>query len=185
MGCWAGVGSTCSFQWASIVPENCQAQSPGTAGWVAESLGPAISVKGTMKHLSRVVWNEGMYLAQHHFQVQSRYFEDSLRFALAHLFFKSYGVAGCRAGPRRPAERDRCVDPRAGSVAGRPSLSHARQRPPAASAGNSRALFSPTQESQQVHLVIPAYRQGGANCAPSAGQADSARYLPETVLVQG
>ena len=48
-----------------------------------------------MKHLSRVVWNEGMYLAQHHFQVQSRYFEDSLRFALAHLFFKSYGVAGC------------------------------------------------------------------------------------------
>jgi len=24
--------------------------------------------------LSKVVWSEGMYLAQHHFQAQSRYF---------------------------------------------------------------------------------------------------------------
>ena len=29
-----------------------------------------------MKHLSRLVWSEGMYLGPHHFQAQSRYFED-------------------------------------------------------------------------------------------------------------
>ena len=44
---------------------------------------------------SRVVWSEGMHLAQHHFQVQSRYFEDSVSFAVSHLFFKVYGVVGC------------------------------------------------------------------------------------------
>ena len=39
-----------------------------------------------MKQLSKVVWSEGMHLAPHHFQLQSRYFEDSIRFALASLF---------------------------------------------------------------------------------------------------
>jgi type VI secretion system protein ImpJ len=40
---------------------------------------------------SKVVWSEGMHLAQHHFQAQSRYFEASAAFALSRLFFKPYG----------------------------------------------------------------------------------------------
>ena len=47
-----------------------------------------------MKPLSPVIWHEGMYLAQHHFQAQNRYFENSINFALSNLFFKSYGVTG-------------------------------------------------------------------------------------------
>ena len=47
-----------------------------------------------MKLLSRVVWSEGMYLGPHHFQVQSRYFEDSIQFATSSLWFASYGLAG-------------------------------------------------------------------------------------------
>jgi len=47
-----------------------------------------------MKLLSRVVWSEGMYLGPHHFQVQSRYFEDSIRFAISSLWFASYGLSG-------------------------------------------------------------------------------------------
>src|SRR5882762_3479444 len=46
-----------------------------------------------MRLLSRVVWSEGMYLAPHHFQAQSRYFEDSIHFATANLWNESYGVA--------------------------------------------------------------------------------------------
>ena len=45
-----------------------------------------------MTQLSRVVSSEGMHLAQHHFQAQSRYFEDSIQFAISHLFFKPYGL---------------------------------------------------------------------------------------------
>ena len=35
----------------------------------------------SMKQLSKVVWSEGMHLGPHHFQVQSRFFEeiDALR----------------------------------------------------------------------------------------------------------
>ena len=48
-----------------------------------------------MKQLSRVVWSEGMYLGPHHFQVQGRYFEDSIRFATSSLWFEPWGLAGC------------------------------------------------------------------------------------------
>ena len=49
---------------------------------------------GLMKLLSRVVWSEGMYLGPHHFQAQSRYFEDSIQFATSSLWFAGYGLAG-------------------------------------------------------------------------------------------
>jgi type VI secretion system protein ImpJ len=45
-----------------------------------------------MKFLSRVVWSEGMYLAPHHFQTQSRYFEDSIAFLAANLWREPWGV---------------------------------------------------------------------------------------------
>src|SRR4051794_30722077 len=48
-----------------------------------------------MKLLSRVVWSEGMYLAPHHFQAQSRCFDDAVRFATSSLTFQPYGLLGC------------------------------------------------------------------------------------------
>ena len=47
-----------------------------------------------MKQLSSVVWSEGMYLGPHHFQVQSRYFEDSIQFAASALRVEAYGFVG-------------------------------------------------------------------------------------------
>lgn len=46
----------------------------------------------TMKFLSRVVWSEGMYLAPHHFQIQSRYFEDSISFVASSLWREPWGL---------------------------------------------------------------------------------------------
>lgn len=45
-----------------------------------------------MKFLSRVVWSEGMYLAPHHFQSQSRYFEDSVAFLASTVSHEPYGL---------------------------------------------------------------------------------------------
>ena len=47
-----------------------------------------------MKLLNKPVWAEGMYLGPHHFQAQSRYFEDSLNFVTATLWRDAYGFAG-------------------------------------------------------------------------------------------
>src|SRR5829696_6840949 len=102
-----------------------------------------------MTELSRVVWSEGMHLAQHHFQAQSRYVEDSIHFALSQLFYMAYGLAG--------AELD-AEALRNGTVA----LVHARgvmpdglafnipQSDPPPAPLEIRELFSPTQDS---HLV--------------------------------
>ena len=45
-----------------------------------------------MKFLSRVVWSEGMHLGPHHFQTQSRYFEDSLWFLSSTLRHHPWGL---------------------------------------------------------------------------------------------
>src|ERR1051325_11196889 len=49
-----------------------------------------------MNYLSRVVWSEGMYLGPHHFQAQSRYFEDSTRFTVSSLWFDTWGLVGAQ-----------------------------------------------------------------------------------------
>ena len=120
-----------------------------------------------------------MHLAQHHFQAQSRYFEDLAAFTLGQLFFRPYGLAGCE------------LDAEA-LVNGTVSLRHARgvmpdglvfqfpDDPPPAPL-EIRELFSPTQDSHLVLLAIPAYRPGAANwaAAPGANGADP-RFLETT-----
>src|SRR3712207_2121291 len=126
-----------------------------------------------------------MHLAQHHFQAQSRYFEDTIQFAIAHLFYAPYGVAGC--------ELDAAAL-RNGTV----SLMHARGVMPdglpfdipssdaAPAPLQIGDLFSPTQDSHRVLLTIPAYRDNGANCQLNGNGASPGgrmRYVAEPVLL--
>ena len=140
-----------------------------------------------MKQLSRVVWNEGMHLAQHHFQAQSRYFEDAIQFALSSLFFAPYGLAGCELDIE--AIRNDTV-----------SLVHARGvlpdglpfDIPASDAApdpiDVRDLFSPTSESHLVLLTIPPYQpdrpnfvlNGESNGVGARYRAESAPVLDDT-----
>jgi len=136
-----------------------------------------------MKNLSRVVWAEGMYLGPHHFQAQSRYFEDSVHFAACALWFEPWGLAGCALDAEAL---------RNGTV----SLVHGRgifqdglafQMPefdPLPPARNIADLFPPTLERLAVFLAVPRHRPDGVNCV-SAGEQDgeSARYTAESHLL--
>lgn len=115
-----------------------------------------------MRTLSPVVWSEGMHLAQHHFQRQTRYFEDAAAFAISTLFFEAWGLASVE------------LDHEA-LLNGTVSLTHARgvmpdglpfhvpeDAPPAPL--EIRDRFSPTQDAHVVYLTIPAFRDDGANC---------------------
>jgi type VI secretion system protein ImpJ len=44
--------------------------------------------------LNKVIWTEGMYLAPHHFQAQSRFFESSVRFLTESFWQFSFGFLG-------------------------------------------------------------------------------------------
>jgi len=124
-----------------------------------------------------------MYLGPHHFQAQSRYFEDSIQFATASLWFSSYGLAGLELDAEAL---------RNGTV----SLVHARgifrdglpfNIPESDQLPEPRAvaeLFPPTRDGVAVMLTIPARKANGFNClledgASPAGHPD-ARYVAES-----
>jgi len=118
-----------------------------------------------------------MHLGPHHFQVQSRYFEDSIQFATSSLWFASYGLAGLEL------DADALYN---GAV----SLLHARGilpdglpfnmpecddlPPPRAIAD----LIPPTRDGVIVLLGIPPLRPNGRNCTLTPGNGD-ARYASQ------
>lgn len=134
-----------------------------------------------MKNLSRVVWSEGMYLGPHHFQVQSRYFEDSIRFVTSNLWFESYGLIGVQLDAEAL---------RNGTV----SLIHARgilpdglpfqipESDPLPPVRQVLEIFPPTRDKVTVLLAIPPRKPGGVNCVPvaEAPATPDARYWAES-----
>src|SRR5579863_3629072 len=135
-----------------------------------------------MKLLSRVVWSEGMYLGPHHFQVQSRYFEDSIQFATSSLWFASYGLSGLEL------DADALHN---GTV----SLLHARglypdglifNMPESDALPQPRAiadLFPPTRDTIVAMLAIPPRKPNGFNCALEPDTVTDARFLAEAQVL--
>jgi type VI secretion system protein ImpJ len=138
-----------------------------------------------MRPFTKVVWQEGMHLAQHHFQLQSRYFEDSVAFALAQLFFQPYGLAGCELDPE--ALRNGTVSVVAARGVMRDGLAfHIPEADPPPPPRAIRELFSPTQDRHVVCLAIPPYRAGRANCAlevGTSGGGGDVRFVAESRVV--
>jgi type VI secretion system protein ImpJ len=137
-----------------------------------------------MTSLSRVVWHEGMHLAQHHFQLQGRYFEDALNFALQHLFFRAYGLAGLELDTEALRNGTVAVVHARGVMSDGLAF-HIPEGDPAPTPLEIRELFSPTQDSHLVYLTIPPYRPGQPNTSLEQ-EEDGAnrRYLAETAFVR-
>jgi len=136
-----------------------------------------------MKQLSRVVWSEGMHLAPHHFQLQSRYFEESIQFALASLFFKPYGLAALQL------DSDALLNGTVSLIHGRGVMPdglafHFPDADPLPATRAIGELFSPVQDSHVVHLAIPPFRPGESNCAAAPLNGGPAhRYSVESRTV--
>ena len=119
-----------------------------------------------------------MYLGPHHFQVQSRYFEDSIQFATSSLWFASYGLAGVELDAEALHN---------GTVA----LLHARgifrdglpfHMPESDPLPEPRAiadLFPPTRDGIVAMLAIPRRKPNGFNCSLPEGETADARYTAE------
>jgi type VI secretion system protein ImpJ len=132
-----------------------------------------------MKSLSRVVWSEGMHLGPHHFQAQSRYFEDSVHFAIASLWPWPWGISGCELDPEALHN-------------GRVALIHARgmfpdglvfNMPESDALPDSRSIteiFPPTREKIVVSLAIPPHQRDRQNTSILPEEANGFRYGVET-----
>jgi type VI secretion system protein ImpJ len=134
-----------------------------------------------MRTLTKPVWSEGMYLGPHHFQAQSRYFEDALNFVTASLWRDAFGFAGLEFDA--DALRN-----------GTLSLTHARglfedglafDLPGSDAAPAPRdfaSLFSAVADHLTMHLAIPKMLPDGQNTSlegglnGSAGGSSAVRY---------
>jgi type VI secretion system protein ImpJ len=133
-----------------------------------------------MTQHAKVVWNEGMHLAQHHFQSQSRYFEESIRFALSELFYEPYGLAAAVLDPDALLNGTVAVIHARGVMPdGTPFQFPEVDDPPPPL--DITSIFSPTDHQQTVLLSLPPLRPGAANCAEE-GDPDR-RYVPVTLNV--
>ncbi len=134
-----------------------------------------------MPSLSRVVWSEGMHLAQHHFQMQNRYFEAATTFAFAHLFFRPYGLVACELDAE--AVRN-----------GTAALVHARgvmpdgmsfhfPEDPLPEPLRIAEHFSPTDTDRLLCLAIPGYREGKPNCRLNGDAGPPTRFVSWTATI--
>ncbi len=128
-----------------------------------------------MTTLSRVIWSEGMHLAQHHFQAQSRYFEELVSFTLGNLFHKPYGLVAVGLD----------VDALTNGTA---AIIHARGVLPDGLTFDLptdglpqplpiRDIFSPTQDSHLLLLGIPAFQPTRSNTGSADRNGPDVRFL--------
>lgn len=130
-----------------------------------------------MTRHAKVVWNEGMHLAQHHFQSQSRYFEESIRFALGELYFKPYGLAASALDPDALLNGTVSVTHARGVMPdGTPFQFPENDESPAPI--DITSDFLPTDSERLVVLSLPPIRPGSANC--SEERLPDRRYVAVT-----
>jgi type VI secretion system protein ImpJ len=128
-----------------------------------------------MKFLSRVVWSEGMHLAPHHFQTQSRYFEDSLWFLSANLRRNPWGLLNLSLDTEAIRNGKAIVQYASGIF---PDglvfdFPESDQQPPVV---NLAALFAPADTHIILSLAIRLRHDYGLDCDLSGDP--SARYSP-------
>lgn len=127
-----------------------------------------------MKQLSKVVWFEGMYLGPHHFQAQSRFFEDVLHFDTSLLWYEPRGLAGYEL------DREALLNGTVAVVHARGFFSdglafHMPESDALPAARPIADLFPPTRENVLVMLAVPERKPQGANFDLNGGR-NGARY---------
>jgi len=131
-----------------------------------------------VKFLSRVVWSEGMYLGPHHFQAQSRYFEDSIQFATSSLWFEPFGLVGLEIDANALKNGTiSIVNARGIFPDGLPF--HMPECDPLPPVRNIAELFPPTRDTLTVLMAIAPRQPDGINCALSDAEANGARFIAE------
>jgi len=126
-----------------------------------------------MKFLSRVVWSEGMHLGPHHFQTQSRYFEDTLWFLNANLRQNAWGFLHLSLDSEAIRNGLAILTFASGILPDGLIFDLPDCDPPPAPA-NLNDLFTPTDSELTLSLAIAPRHDQGLDCDLTGG--DSTRY---------
>jgi type VI secretion system protein ImpJ len=135
-----------------------------------------------MKHLSKVLWSEGMYLGPQHFQAQNRYFEDSLHFATSNLWFAAYGLLGAEVNEDELRNGTLALVNARGIFPDGLAF-HMPESDALPAARNIADSLSPLRDNITAYLGIPVFKPGAMNCATANGHAVTTRYIAEARVI--
>lgn len=125
-----------------------------------------------MKFLSRVVWSEGMYLGPHHFQTQSRYFEDSITFLAASLWHQPWGLLHAELD-HKAIRNGSAVLLHASGIFPDGLTFELPNSDPAPEPRNLLEVFPSTDAMLPLYLAVPSRRDNGFDCDLTAPGADA------------
>ena len=127
-----------------------------------------------MKFLSRVVWSEGMYLSPHHFQTQSRYFEDSMSFLTASLWREPWGLLHAELDAKAIRNGTAALLHASGVFPDGLAFELPNSDPPPP-IRNLLEVFPSTDAVLPIYLTVPARKDNGFDC-DLAAVPDSSRF---------
>src|SRR5690349_17101500 len=122
-----------------------------------------------------------MHLGPHHFQAQSRYFEDSIRFAVAAVWPYAWGLTACQIDTAALRNGTLAVLHVRGILPDGLAFNmpESDKLPPAREIGE---LFPPTRDAVTVFLAIPPYKPDKRNTAlESENPTNGARFSSESL----
>ena len=135
-----------------------------------------------MPHLEPVIWAKGTFLNPQHLQIQDRYLEECLRFHMHALSFRPWGFERLKIDLEALAAGDFAVSEARGILPDGLLFDIAASEP----APPLRPLagqFGPDQDSLDVYLTVPDYRDRGVNVANARSGGD-ARYRAEVEMLR-
>ena len=127
-----------------------------------------------MKFLSRVVWSEGMYLGPHHFQTQSRYFEDSIAFLASSLWHEPWGLLHAELDQKAIRNGNAVLLHASGIFPDGLTFELPNSDPPPPPR-NLVEVFPSTDAVLPLYLAVPSRRDNGFDCDLSE-TANGARF---------
>lgn len=122
-----------------------------------------------------------MHLSQHHFQAQSRYFEELIQFVVTSLESDAYGLTSL-AFDTEALKNDSLVLTLARGVMP-DGLPFNFPHEPLPEERRIRDVFSPTQDSHLVLLAIPALLEGKANVVSAGSNGPTGRFASTVVTL--
>ncbi|MBV8551416.1 MAG: type VI secretion system baseplate subunit TssK [Acidobacteriaceae bacterium] len=135
-----------------------------------------------MKRLQPVIWSKGTFLTPQHLQIQDRFIENTLQFHLESLAFRPWGFRELRIDQQALASGTFSITAASGIF---PDgllfdIPDSDATPPPRSVVD---CFEVDNDSLDIYLAIPPYREKGLNVAAAEWNGDT-RYRSDFVLMR-
>ena len=135
-----------------------------------------------MRQLQPVIWQKGTFLSPQYLQTQDRFIESVLQFRLEALNFRPWGFRELRVNQEELAGGNFAIS-RAVGIFPDGLTFDIPESDPAPPPKPLLSLFDAEQESVDVYLAIPQYRERGLNVSVAQRGAET-RFVAEVVNIR-